>query len=340
MGAKSKPKKKGPKGKRARAKAKLEQVWGETVDEEARNASRLRIGKSRLAPSDKGVRDDVTSVNNGKEANVRVHRREKQSDSGSEESDDEDNNGNSFSQFLKRIQRPVSSRMQMDFDESSGSEESESEHDLSASESDHESLDDKPVIITDASLNQDPFEAHFSKPPLPTLSDNEKTNKSKLAMVPLAQNIRKVPTSMLNTSVDVHLSGPILDQWDSLEKTINASNQTNKDKNHSRRIWEQFAQGPYQHAREVLTRNWREVNKSHLSGKVKKSEDRVFSSMQVALYPAISRYADVLVTNETRQVSVHVVLSTSMPTVFIICALNSFSIHCITIRIVMKSTTF
>ena len=35
MGSKSKvTKKKGPKGKRARAKAKLEQVWGEAVDED------------------------------------------------------------------------------------------------------------------------------------------------------------------------------------------------------------------------------------------------------------------------------------------------------------------
>ncbi len=31
-------KKKGPKGKKARAKAKLEQVWGETYDLEERNA--------------------------------------------------------------------------------------------------------------------------------------------------------------------------------------------------------------------------------------------------------------------------------------------------------------
>ena len=45
---KSKDKKKGPRGKKARAKAKLEQVWGEQYDEDERLASKVRIGKSRL----------------------------------------------------------------------------------------------------------------------------------------------------------------------------------------------------------------------------------------------------------------------------------------------------
>ena len=51
MGAKKPKVKKGPKGKKARAKAKLEQVWGEHVDEEARQASKFRKGKSRLTPT-------------------------------------------------------------------------------------------------------------------------------------------------------------------------------------------------------------------------------------------------------------------------------------------------
>ena len=54
-------KKKGPKGKKARAKAKLEQVWGETYNIEERNASKVRVGKSRQI-DDSGI----SRVNGGK----------------------------------------------------------------------------------------------------------------------------------------------------------------------------------------------------------------------------------------------------------------------------------
>lgn len=51
MAARKAPaKKKGPKGKKARAKAKLERHWGETTNEEEVEASRVRRGKSRLLP--------------------------------------------------------------------------------------------------------------------------------------------------------------------------------------------------------------------------------------------------------------------------------------------------
>ena len=48
MAKKSSTKKKGPKGKKARAQAKLEKRWGEHVDEEALQKSKIRRGKSRL----------------------------------------------------------------------------------------------------------------------------------------------------------------------------------------------------------------------------------------------------------------------------------------------------
>lgn len=300
MGAKSKQsKKKGPKGKKARAKAKLEQVWGESVDEDVRKASKVRIGKSRLMPETKvkKVENDVeheqfTSRN-------RVVREKRYGGSSSDESEDEDDmNDNSFSHFLKRIRQPDNSRMDVDSDESS--EESESEHE-SETESDDESIDDEqPAIVADAKLSADPFEAHFSQDPLPQLLDGTE-QKQKNKLVSLTQNIRKVDTSMLNSSVDVHLSGPLLDQWDSLEKAIVPSNGTKKQKSQVRRLWEQFSKGPYGHGREVLTRNWRDVNKAHIKGGVE-SDDKVFSSLQLALYPAVSRYADVLMTAETRQV--------------------------------------
>ncbi|KAL7510180.1 hypothetical protein ACHAXN_012507 [Cyclotella atomus] len=289
MGAKSKhPKKKGPKGKKARAKAKLDQVWGESVDEDARKASKVRFGKSRLMPEDAKKGSRVES-NDAVAAKVRQSRYD--DDGSSSESEDvDDNAGNSFSHFLKRIRQPEDTRM--DVDSSSESSAEESEGGSSETESDDESVDD--AIATDVALpTQDPFEAHFSKAPLPQLDVSE-IKKTK-DLVALTQQIRKVNTSMLDSSLDVHLSGPLLDQWESIEEAMKMQSNGAK-KSHVRRAWEHFAKGPFGHAREILTRNWREVNKSYIRG-----DGRVFSSLQLALYPAISRYADVLMTAETRQ---------------------------------------
>jgi hypothetical protein len=294
MGAKSKhPKKKGPKGKKARAKAKLDQVWGESVDEDARKASKLRFGKSRLMPEVARGRADGDDDDKAPAAN-RVRDSQYDGDNSSSGSED-DEAGNSFSHFLKRIRHPENDEG-MDVD-SSESSDGESDHDApSETESDDESTDD--AIGTDALPSQeDPFEAHFSKEPLPQLDDGE---KKKTKLVALTHHIRKVNTSMLHSALDVHLSGPLLDQWTSIEKAtgLQSVNGEEAKKCRVRRAWEYFAKGPYGHAREVLTRNWREVNQSYIRG----NGDRVFSSLQLALYPAISRYADVLMTAETRQV--------------------------------------
>ena len=48
--AKKAKKSSGPKGKVARAKSKLDRVWGERVDEGERAAGRVRAGRSRLLP--------------------------------------------------------------------------------------------------------------------------------------------------------------------------------------------------------------------------------------------------------------------------------------------------
>lgn len=295
MGASSKQsKKKGPKGKRARAKAKLEQVWGESVDEDARKASKVRIGKSRLMPETTKKTDGVREV-----TDVSRVVKEERYDESSSESEDEETNGNSFTHFLKRIRQPDGS--QMDVDSEYSSEESESEKE-SETESDDESIDEQLDITADAKLTADPFEAHFSKSPLPQLDGDEKNRKN---LVLLTQNVRKVNTPMLNSSMNVHLSGPLLDQWDSLEKAV-ASLGEKKPKSLVRRLWEEFCKGSYSHGREILTRNWKNVNKALIKG----AADKVFSSLQLALYPAVSTYADVLMTAETRQVSSIIVAHT------------------------------
>ena len=316
MGAKSKvTKKKGPKGKRARAKAKLEQVWGETVDEDARKASKLRVGKSRLTPAtgkEDNVIDDVDNLQQKKEGNddkSKASDRENDRDSDSSESEDgNDTNGlSSFTNFLKRIKRTDDTHMGVDSDDDRSSDGSMNDQG-NEPESEDESMNDhdEPIVIPVAKvLTRDPFEEHFSKPPLPQLNGHAtKQKKNQSLIVPLTQNIQKVDTPMLHSAIDVHLSGPLLDQWNDLTKCImdqKSQPLKKQTKRAIRKIWEEFARGPYEHAREILTRNWRSsVNQI----KLKATDDReVFSSLQLALYPAISRYADVMVTCETRQVS-------------------------------------
>jgi len=384
MGARPK-KKKGPKGKKARAKAKLEQVWGEHVDEDARKASQIRTGgKSRLrndaesggkkpmkkvkevdpvrenrrgvaTPFDKFL-ERKEGYNNqkygsgqqrSKRRNQRVVPSDDSSDDDGEDSDDEMNDvtgtGGSFATLLNRINGPNKSSRKMaidsddDLDESDEDSSSESESDASSSEdsesdaemqdsddneSEGDNLQDKGSNGQSGPKAADPYDAHFSKPMLPQLDSLQSTS-----LVPHTGNNQKVSTkALLNSSVDVQMSGPILDCWDDTTNALengasvqNGMKSPKKKQGNTRKNWEALAAGPYQHVRQVLSRNWKSVNRSalkrssaagdgaeesngsdeHAGGSVGK----VFSSLQLAMYPAVSRYADVMISSETRQVS-------------------------------------
>mmetsp|Transcript_28698 Transcript_28698/g.60592 ORF Transcript_28698/g.60592 Transcript_28698/m.60592 type:complete len:961 (+) Transcript_28698:101-2983(+) len=390
MGAKSKSKsksKKGPKGRKARAKAKLEQVWGENVDEDARKASRMRMGKSRFQKDSKTTAEAVDPLSikrRGVESSFDTFLKRKEevetkfqydgssrgqlqrrrqhgnyrrggSGSNSEESSSDDdeseddemnglNNGGSFATLLKRISGPnkkSSSRMAVDSDDddsdTDSDDETESDSQASSSEESEDSDADNMENASDEGDQtglenqletkipsaEDPYEAHFSKPSLPQL---ESLQSTQVQVVPLTGNNRKVSTtSLLNSSVDVQMSGPLLDAWDKIVTDVSSGGaiqngkSPNKKKKQSniqtKRAWESFASGPYQHVRQVLTRNWKTVNKSALKRRTSaggggeegaESDNgivggKVFSSLQLAMYPAVARYADVLISSETRQ---------------------------------------
>ena len=409
---KSKDKKKGPRGKKARAKAKLEQVWGEQYDEDERLASKVRIGKSRLINVDNDNGDVGKGINGGtkggknkvieidplakKRRGIRpstfdnfLQRKEKYNhdvdidkqrrqfyeqqgdkeesssdDDESSSSDDEEMNGmnggtSSFATLLKRISGPSkkhkSSRDRMDIDsdgdysdsnsdddddddddsdssEDDASEESDAELDQQQSDDDTEeegSGTNTDIVVATA---EDPYEQHFSRPPLPqldSLTTTSQQQKQQQLVVPHAGNNRKVSTSSIlkSSSIDVQISGPLLDTFDNIVTTRhNSSNSTdtnnngkksNKKKQSStsqataaaatKQSWNEFALGPYKHVRQVITRNWSHVNnnKSEKNKKNKMGDDDkvIFTSLQTVLYPAISRYADVLICSENRQVS-------------------------------------
>jgi hypothetical protein len=365
MGAKKAKAKKGPKGKKARAKAKLEQVWGEHVDEEARQASKFRKGKSKfetnntatqqhhkkekevdpLSRNRRGLKTSFESFLERRDnvyqkeleqkqqrqyAHQKKHRRytiehdgssDDDDDSGSEDEamDGVDRNGGSLSYLLKRINGPKKSSSRKltaesdddddddsivsnDTDSDDGTESvssSSSHYQQSHSDSDDnmDMDDDEEDVGLPKGTVEDPYEAHFSKQPLPQLDTTNNTN-----LMPHLSNSSKVDTSsLLSSSVQVHLSGPILDSWKALTSAL-------PDKTKPRKVWRAFARGPQQHTRQILSRNWNSVNRSALKrGQRDKSEnenDIRLSSLQQVLYPAISNYADVLISMESRQVSV------------------------------------
>ena len=176
MGKKSKSgtekKKKGPKGKRARAKAKLERQWGEEANEEI--GSFKRAGKSRLLSSSSRKLDTPIVENeidkDGDELETAMLLKSKQGDGSDSDSDDENEpesmdleNGGAFAKLLQTIRK----------DGDGGSEEdSDLEQDMEVSknlipdESDDESDDE---ANDDAAMVQDfdPFGSRFSKDPLP-----------------------------------------------------------------------------------------------------------------------------------------------------------------------------
>ncbi|KAL7549351.1 hypothetical protein ACHAWF_012623 [Thalassiosira exigua] len=359
MGTKSKSsksKKKGPKGKKARAKAKLDQVWGESVDEEARKASRVRVGKSRSLPAPakggNGARDherDVDPLSNRKRRGEKssfdkfLERREGQGrgdgasaaggrrfrrrtrgrteegeassseEDGSDSEADDEANGGSLATLLRRISGPkkasrstaVDGSDESDHDDDDDDEDVDSDPDGSgsegrsggeispASEGDDDAETRRPDDAPTSA--EDPYDAHFSKPPLPA-SDSASP----------APVLRKVPaTALIDASVDLRMCGPLLDAWESTSSDASKADGMARDgrpSGGSRKAWEAFASGPHRHVRKALTRNWGRVNRSarrRSGGGGGKGGD--FSPLQLALYPAVARYADVLVTTETRR---------------------------------------
>jgi len=367
MGAKKPKVKKGPKGKKARAKAKLEQVWGEHVDEEARQASKFRKGKSRLTPATettttttqqrrhqkekevdplstnrRGLKTSFESFLERKD-NLYQHEQEQKlkqrqythqkknkrynaahNDESSDEDDSDeemggvDSSGGSLSHLLKRINGPKKSSSRKIAVESDDDDDSNVNSDAASDDDDDtesvssasssfsnqshsDSDDDDMDMVAEENIDlpkgaaEDPYEAHFSKKPLPQLDSTDNTNN---LMPHLAKSSKANTSSLLSSSMQVHLSGPILDSFETLTGSL-------PDKTKPKQMWKAFARGPQQHTRQVLSRNWNSVNRNALKrsqrARSENENDISLSPLQQVLYPAISNYADVLISMESRQ---------------------------------------
>jgi hypothetical protein len=166
-----------------------------------------------------------------------------------------------------------------------------------------------------ATCEVDPYDAHFSR----VVASSPNVGQSS-SLDATAKSSTNIPPSIVRScqssgTMEISLSGRLLAAWEDHARVAIADYGT----------WEGFARGPYRHVRKVLSGNWDVVNKSLLttSSPVRQRhrllqrqlpnqdvgpnvDDHlrdIMTPLQMAIYPAISRYADVLITSETRRVS-------------------------------------
>lgn len=230
------------------------------------------------------------------------------------------NGGGSLASLLNRITGPHASNKNITTDDEEEDEEIddedvessvedamdsnvESETDIQHFEAETLAENDDARQIVDTEMKScvvDPYEAHFSKS---TLEQPESLQSS-------TTKSRLVPTRpFLKSSLEVQISGRLLNTWECALTCIVDSSGGHPDKSSEKKMngiqtkkaWEEFASGPYQYVRKALTSNWRSVNTSVWKHTDNGSIRNVFSALQMTMYPAVSRYADVLITSESRQ---------------------------------------
>ena len=298
MAKKKVEKKKGPKGKKARAAAKLDRQWGEHVDEKAPTS--YRRGKSRLlsknTPTGRMSEDSDEEEIPMKDADNK--------DIGNDYSDDEPE-GDALHCLLKSINKK-SKRSDMDLvnpqddaliEEGTDDEsviENSQEADTEESDIDEQTIEKINNDHADHTQSIDPFSNHFNQQPL-TENDEEISQ-----LMSSRQLFDKIPTLPLDKSLDLQLSAPsvlgllkshnILDPQGSLSK--------------AKLAWYQVASNVFSCNRKILKVGWKIINKQVI--KVDSDGHGTFhgatlSSLQSCLYPPLASYADILLTMESRK---------------------------------------
>ncbi|KAL3816374.1 hypothetical protein ACHAXA_000452 [Cyclostephanos tholiformis] len=357
---KAKKKSSGPKGKRARAKSKLDRVWGESYDVNEREASRVRIGRSRrpLPAVDASVVVDAAAAAaaNEEREGMRTPVTIVADDDDDDDEDDEVDGGGGMgpsplSTLLRRI-RGTRNDDGDNHDDDDDNDDDDVDDDVDDDDDDDDDVDDDnddgiedassgatvatspAIVVTTPSAttrDEDPYDAHFSRD-VANPTSSEPMSSSLDGM----KSIIIIPPSIMSFhpssggAMEVSLAGRLLDAWE--DHRARAAATTTADAG----TWEGFAYGPYKHVRKVLLENWDVVNKSSLAMTMAKRQRRrrllsktqllnndvlpttedgddyerapschlrdAMTPLQMAIYPAISRYADVLITSETRKI--------------------------------------
>ena len=174
MGKKSKAgtdkKNKGPKGKRARAKAKLERQWGEETNEEL--GSHKRAGRSRLLSRSRNVIHtpppvdcDASEDNDGVETLVpkQTDKSDTDSDDGIDAEEMDLDNGGAFSKLLQTILKTDKDSHSSESEDESNSKIQEKVMDESDEDTGSEGDNDDSSADSEEYADFDPFGARFSK---------------------------------------------------------------------------------------------------------------------------------------------------------------------------------
>jgi U3 small nucleolar RNA-associated protein 25 len=282
--SKEKTKNKGPKGKKARVKAKLERQWGEEVTQE----TKLRKGKSRISDQQQRGKNGKGKLERKPKKQSPAAVSETVSDSYSSDDDLSDNGGDSdndgagaFTSLLSSIARNNGDvRMDDDDDDSIDQSVNNSEPEEMDEDDDDAAADVDPIL-------RDSFTERFSQPPLP--EDEEQRTKTMAGL----QKTTKVTVSHVDSSMEVHVSNK-------LQETLHlpVSSSTSKSTEEptpaatakAASDWNKLALSSYASGRELLQKQWEKNN-------IKK---KVFTPLQSVLYPVLSNYADVLLTTEAR----------------------------------------
>jgi hypothetical protein len=284
-------KKKGPKGKKARAKAKLERQWGEeTVDK-----SEKRRGRSRLLSSSKKKSDD-RQVTKLEPENLSAPKYEFNNDVSDDDSSDEiesDTEAAPLTNLLQSIRqkksapkkktRVVQDQDSDDMDETQDAEakdddvmeeeedslvDLESESDLEIEENENEKDDDD--FAEHAFENKsDLFRQRFSREPLLA----EASTSSNEPLIKLT----------LDASIELHVAAAESDLESRLLKMKADKDGTEKE------ALQSISRESFECNRQVLQRQWKRKKKG-------------LSTSQSQLYPFLSRYMDLLVTTDSTKV--------------------------------------
>jgi U3 small nucleolar RNA-associated protein 25 len=311
MAKKKVEKKKGPKGKKARAAAKLERQWGEHVDAKDIQAATYRRGKSR---STKSKKENVHMHVPGDEADEEEVPMKgdlvENTKSDQKYDDEEDDEGyapqeDALCLLLKSIKKKSKRSKRVFVDEEDGALVDEESDDGDIVEEDQQEGTDESEIEEDeattekdddgqADQDSDPFADHFNREPLP---ENEKEISDLLSIL---QEFHKVPTPFLDDSLDLQLSAQ------SVTNQLKSSNLLDQNASSSKlqKGWNQLSSSLFACNRKLLKEGWKKANKQVLKsdpdgdGIVPSSS---LSSLQSCLYPPLASYADILLTNESRK---------------------------------------
>eukprot|EP00559_Dactyliosolen_fragilissimus_P002504 CAMPEP_0184864512 /NCGR_PEP_ID=MMETSP0580-20130426/15237_1 /TAXON_ID=1118495 /ORGANISM="Dactyliosolen fragilissimus" /LENGTH=797 /DNA_ID=CAMNT_0027363341 /DNA_START=34 /DNA_END=2427 /DNA_ORIENTATION=+ len=310
MGKKS-ASKKGPKGKKARQKAKLDRQWGELVDEDKIKAAKVRKGKRRLlnTPSrihnipkqqhqERELDDNVGfgPTNWANPSNLKIDKNMSDYSSYSSTTDDESENGadydnndggnkSSLNLLLSKIGKNTLFSDAMD--KVKNHEENDDDDSLTI-HSDQE-MEDGEFLETNTIEVNNPF-GHFSN----HAGDNGEGDPGILPPSPI-----KVQSLNLNSNIELSIPQNLHEEWKNSAMT--AGNNKVID-------WKQLSVAFNRYLNKTLSDRWRYLNNKHLSQKIEEPNNptsrnkiHLMTPFQSTIYSSLMCYADIQISCARRQ---------------------------------------